>query len=73
MKLLTVQALTSLTATGIITFTVTHMHQSQFHFELLLWLLHRITAWPIAFVTVRWIAPIYHILVNKLVCKFKSP
>ena len=72
MKLLTVQALTSLTATGIITFTVTHMHQSQFHFELLLWLLHWITAWPIAFVTVRWIAPIYAKLVNILVCKFQS-
>lgn len=73
MKLLTVQALTSLTATGVITVIVTHMHQSQFHFELLLWLLHWAVAWPIAFVTVRWIAPIYLKLVNILVCKFQSP
>lgn len=67
MKLLAVQALTTATATGIITVIITHMHQSQFHFELVLWLLHWITAWPIAFVTVRYIAPLYNKLVHKLI------
>lgn len=67
MKLLTVQALTTLTATGIITILITHLHQTQFSFEFLLWLLHWATAWPIAFVTVRYIAPIYTRLVHKLV------
>ena len=59
MKTLLLQALTSLTATGMITFTVTHMHYDPFHFEFLLWLVHWIVAWPIAFTTIRWIAPIY--------------
>jgi len=59
MKLLLLQLLTSLTATGLITFTVTHMHSESFHIQWMLWILHWLVAWPIAFITIRWIAPIY--------------
>ncbi len=59
MLLLLNQLLTSLTATGVITFVVTHMHMDQFSVQWFLWLWHWIVAWPIAFVTVRWIAPVY--------------
>jgi len=65
MKTLLLQALTSLTATGLITFTVTHMHQDYFHIELSLWMLHWVVAWPIAFVTMRWIAPVYKRLIER--------
>lgn len=51
--------ITSLTASAMVTFTVTHMHQAEFALQLELWLLHWVTAWPIAFVTIRYIAPIY--------------
>ena len=53
------QLLTAVTATGMITFTVTHMHLDQFSIQWLLWFLHWLVAIPIAFVTVRWIAPFY--------------
>jgi hypothetical protein len=53
------QLLTSFTATGIITLVVTHMHQDSLSIEWLLWFLHWLVAWPIAFSTVRWIAPVY--------------
>ena len=66
MRTLLTQLLTSLTATGLITFTVTHMHQDSFTLQLALWLVHWIVAWPIAFSTVRWIAPIYYKLLSKL-------
>jgi hypothetical protein len=66
MKLLILQLLTSLTATGMITFTVTHMHQEHFYLELALWLIHWITAWPIAFITIRWIAPGYQKFINRV-------
>jgi len=59
MKLFILQLLTAVTATGFITLTVTHMHYDPFHFELLLWLQHWITAIPIALITVRYIAPWY--------------
>ena len=60
------QALTSLTATGLITFTVTHMHQDVFHFEPRLWGIHWITAWPIAFCTIRYIAPLYSKMLHRI-------
>lgn len=53
------QLLTSFTATGIITFVVTHMHMDHFFVQWFLWSWHWFVAWPIAFVTVRWIAPVY--------------
>jgi hypothetical protein len=65
MKLLILQLLTSLTATCLITFTVTHMHMEQFYVQWFLWSWHWIVAWPIAFVTIRWIAPQYKKLIDK--------
>lgn len=62
MTLLIVQLLTSFTATGMITFVVTHMHAPLISLQL--WLLHWVVAWPIAFGTVRWIAPYYQNLVR---------
>ena len=59
------QLLTSLTATGMITFTVTHMHMNYFYVQWALWLLHWVVAWPIAFVTVRWISPQYKKFLDK--------
>ena len=59
MRTLILQLLTAVTATGMITFTVTHMHMNHFHVQWTLWFLHWLVAIPIAFVTVRWIAPLY--------------
>jgi hypothetical protein len=59
MKLVVLQLLTAITATGMITFTVTHMHMESFYVQWLLWATHWLVAIPIAFITVRWIAPIY--------------
>jgi hypothetical protein len=59
MKLVILQLLTAITATGMITFTVTHMHMDSFYVQWTLWFLHWLVAIPIAFITVRWIAPIY--------------
>jgi hypothetical protein len=59
MRTLVLQLLTAVTATGMITFTVTHMHMDSFYVQWLLWGLHWLVAIPIAFVTVRYIAPIY--------------
>jgi hypothetical protein len=62
MKLLLVQLLTSITATGLITFAVTHLHADLIAWSL--WFLHWAVAIPIAFVTVRWIAPFYRKLLD---------
>ena len=59
MRTLILQLLTAVTATGMITFTVTHMHMEQFYVQWLLWGLHWLVAIPIAFCTVRYIAPFY--------------
>ena len=66
-KILILQLLVGLTATGLITFTVTHMHMETFYVQWLLWSLHWIVAWPIAFVTIRWIAPQYKKLIDKVI------
>jgi len=66
MKKLVLQLLTSLTATGMITFTVTHMHMETFSLQFILWMIHWLVAWPIAFVTIRWIAPVYQQLLDKV-------
>jgi hypothetical protein len=66
MKILILQLLTSLTATGLITFTVTHLHMEIFYVQWLLWLLHWIVAWPIAFTTIRWIAPQYKKIIDRV-------
>lgn len=60
--ILIVQLLTSFTATGLITFVVTHLHVPLMSWGL--WMLHWVLAWPIAFVTVRWIAPYYQKIVK---------
>ena len=60
------QLLTSFTATGIITFVVTHMHMDNFFVQWLLWAWHWAVAWPIAFVTIRWIAPQYKKLLDQI-------
>lgn len=57
MKTLILQLLTAITATGFITFTVTHLHSPLISWTL--WFLHWIIAIPIAMITVRWIAPWY--------------
>jgi hypothetical protein len=59
------QLLTSFTATGMITFTVTHMHMNHFYVQWVLWLLHWVVAWPIAFVTIKWISPLYKKFLDK--------
>ena len=66
MNTVILQLLTSLTATGMITFTVTHMHLETFSLQLVLWAMHWITAWPIAFVTIRWIAPVYKKIIDRV-------
>jgi hypothetical protein len=57
------QLLTALTATGLITFTVTHLHVDLVSWGL--WFIHWTIAWPIAFVTIRWIAPYYARIIKK--------
>jgi hypothetical protein len=57
MRTLVLQLLTAVTATGAITFTVTHLHAPLVSW--LLWFTHWLIAIPIALVTVRYIAPIY--------------
>jgi hypothetical protein len=57
MKLFMLQLLTAVTATGMITFVITHMHSALISWSL--WFLHWLVAVPIALVTVRWIAPWY--------------
>jgi hypothetical protein len=66
MKKLIVQLLTSFTATGMITFAVTHMHMKTFSLELMLWIIHWLVAWPIAFINIRWIASLYQQLIDKV-------
>ena len=51
------QLLTAITATGFITFTVTHLHAPLISWSL--WFLHWALAIPIALVTMRYIQPIY--------------
>lgn len=63
MQTVALQLLTSLTATGMITFTVTHLHADLVSW--LLWFWHWIIAWPIAFVTIRWIGPFYARVIKK--------
>ena len=57
MRTFILQLLTAVTATGMITFTVTHMHSPLISWAL--WFLHWLVAIPIALVTVRYIAPFY--------------
>lgn len=59
------QAATALTATGMITFTVTHMHLREFVMQWRLWFIHWAVAFPIAFVTVRYIAPVYKRIIDR--------
>ncbi len=66
MRTLVLQLLTATTATGMITFTVTHMHMDQFSIQWILWGLHWLVAIPIAFATVRWIAPLYKRIIDRL-------
>lgn len=66
MILFLVQLLASFTATGIITLVVTHMHQDTFSIQWYLWFLHWVVAWPIAFSTIRWIAPVYQQIIKKV-------
>jgi hypothetical protein len=65
MRTLVLQLLTAATATGMITFTVTHMHMTAFYTQWILWFTHWLVAIPIAFVTVRWIAPIYKRIIDR--------
>ena len=51
------QALTAITATGLITFVVTHLHAPLVSWSL--WFLHWIIAIPIAVGTMRYIQPFY--------------
>lgn len=51
------QALTAITATGLITFVVTHLHAPLVAW--MLWFLHWAIAIPIAILTMRYIQPIY--------------
>jgi hypothetical protein len=48
-----------------ITFTVTHMHMDSFYVQWILWFWHWLVAIPIAFVTVRYIAPIYKRIIDQ--------
>ena len=57
MRTLILQLLTAVTATGFITFTVTHLHAELISWALWFW--HWLLAIPIALVTVRYIAPFY--------------
>lgn len=63
MKLFVLQLLTAVTATGMITFVVTHLHSELISWGL--WFLHWAVAIPIAVVTVRWIAPWYRQLLDR--------
>ena len=65
MTLLLTQLATSFTATGLITFTVTHLHADLVSW--LLWFWHWIIAWPIAFITIKWIAPYYAKIINRII------
>ena len=51
------QTLTALTATGMITFAVTHLHSPLVSWSL--WFLHWAVALPIAVFTMRYIQPVY--------------
>lgn len=62
MKTLILQTLTAATATGFITFTVTHLHTPMIAWSL--WFTHWIIAIPIALVTVRYIQPYYRRIFN---------
>jgi hypothetical protein len=55
MKQLVTQLAASFVATGLITFTVTHLHADLIAWSL--WALHWLIAWPIAFAVTRWLAP----------------
>lgn len=57
MHLVILQLMSSITATGMITFVVTHLHADLITWSL--WLMHWSLAVPIAFVTTRWITPCY--------------
>jgi len=65
MRTIVLQLLTAFTATGLITFTVTHMHMDSFYIQWSLWALHWLVAFPIAFCTVRYIAPVYRQLIER--------
>jgi hypothetical protein len=65
MRTLVLQFLTAATATCMITFTVTHMHMDEFYIQWTLWFWHWAVAIPIAFCTVRWIAPIYKRIIDR--------
>ena len=55
MKMFLLQLITAATATGMITFTVTHLHAPLISWPL--WFLHWIIAIPIALFTVRYLQP----------------
>ena len=57
MKLFLLQLATASTATGFITFAVTHLHSDLVSWTL--WFLHWAIAIPIALITIRWIQPVY--------------
>ena len=57
MRTVILQLITATTATGMITFVVTHLHAPLIAW--LLWFTHWAVAIPIAFVTVRYISPWY--------------
>lgn len=57
MKLFLLQLITATTATGLITFVVTHLHSDLVAWTL--WFLHWIIAIPIAVITIRYLQPIY--------------
>ena len=58
------QFFTALTATGAITFTVTHLHAPLISWTL--WFIHWAVAVPIALVTVRYISPHYSRWIKRL-------
>ena len=62
MKTLILQLLTAVTATGFITFAVTHLHQPMIAWSL--WFLHWLIAAPIALFTIRYIQPLYRRLLK---------
>jgi hypothetical protein len=64
---LILQLITSVTATGIITFTVTHMHMDSYYIQWILWFTHWLVAWPIAFAVTRWIAPLYASIITRII------
>ena len=64
MHLLLTQLITAVIATGAITFVVTHLHHDMIAWWL--WLLHWSIAVPIALMTVRYVSPKIHRLLQRL-------